>query len=83
MSHGPRAIEAQNMGQKESKERPEEPQPKEQTKEGCEEAPRGIPPGVSFDTEEGRRAQGMEEDDFSKKKPEPAEQEDEPERKQQ
>jgi hypothetical protein len=36
----------------------------------CDESIHGIPPGVSFDTEAGRRAQGMDEDFDNKKRPE-------------
>ncbi len=47
-------------------------------KNPSEQLVHGIPPGVSFDTEAGRRAQGMDEDFDNKKRPEdhpPAEKE--------
>jgi len=58
------------MPKREPKDRPDDPpqpQPAEKTKEPSSESLDGIPPGVSFDTEEGRRAHGGDED-FNRKK---------------
>jgi hypothetical protein len=70
------------MGKRESKDRPEPPQPSKAEKpvEGSpEDSMHGIPPGVRFDTEEGRRAQGGDEDFAHKRPAEPARDDDETE----
>ena len=41
----------------------------EERRQPVDPSAHGIPPGVSFDTEAGRRAQGMDEDFDNKKRP--------------
>jgi hypothetical protein len=70
------------MSKRESKDRPEPPQPARPDKPAepsPEDSMHGIPPGVRFDTEEGRRAQGGDEDFTHKRPPEPARDDDETE----